>query len=200
MNFEHDLENKAKVAYPDGEYNSTLEQLVINQFILGLANTDMEKHVQFAHPQTLEAAIACAIEYEAFTKAQNTPRKPREDENPFSIRAVNKDIKIEKDIKFNKTTENSQNLEMSELIKNFSECVDKMTNKLDKIEQSKHSQFEKGKTQNSKRGNFKYTLVCWRCQKVGHKARFCKTPNEELKSEPKKKDKTSDDKTEEKNE
>ncbi|CAC5377356.1 unnamed protein product [Mytilus coruscus] len=83
--FGYALRRLVRLAYPDGEYNTVLEQLVINQLLNGLSNIEMEKHVQFAHPLTLEAAVACAEEFEAFTGAQlNSPRKHKDD-TPLSL-------------------------------------------------------------------------------------------------------------------
>jgi hypothetical protein len=74
--FDYALRRLVRLAYPYDEYNNVLEQLVINQFILGLLNSDMERHVQIAHPVTMEAAIAYTVEYEAFTNSQSSTRKP----------------------------------------------------------------------------------------------------------------------------
>ena len=42
------------------------EQWVLDQFNLGLGDVEMRKHIQFGHPQDVNAAVSLALEYEAF--------------------------------------------------------------------------------------------------------------------------------------
>ena len=53
-----------------------LEKVLINKFIRGLNNLDLQKHVQFQKAKSLDTAISYAIEYEAFINPQNHMRKP----------------------------------------------------------------------------------------------------------------------------
>ncbi|VDI34880.1 Hypothetical predicted protein [Mytilus galloprovincialis] len=53
-----------------------MEKVLINKFIRGLNNLDLQKHVQFQRANTLDTAISYAIEYEAFINPQNNMRKP----------------------------------------------------------------------------------------------------------------------------
>lgn len=162
------LRRLVRLAYPEGEYNTVLEQLVINQFINGLSNVEMEKHVQFAHPQTLEAAIACAVEFEAFTGAQlNPPRKPKDD-NLLSLPVNN----INRNKQNKEKTENSrkeisacpQN-EIKDLTEVISSCFGKMSDKLDNL--------TVGKTR-----NYPNQVTCYKCGKEGHFAKFCRKETE----------------------
>ncbi|CAG2247527.1 unnamed protein product [Mytilus edulis] len=166
--FGYALRRLVRLAYPEGEYNTVLEQLVINQFINGLSNVEMEKHVQFAHPQTLEAAIACAVEFEAFTGAQmNPPRKPKDD-NPLSLPVNN----INRNKQNKEKTENSrkemsacpQN-EIKDLTEVISSCFGKMSDKLDNL--------TVGKTR-----NYPNQVTCYKCGKEGHFAKFCRKETE----------------------
>lgn len=168
--FGYALRRHVRLAYPDSEYNSVLEQLVINQFITGLCHTDMEKHVQFSHPETLEEAIASAVEYEAFTSAQNIPKKPKDE--TFTIRAINNESKVGKAEKPNKVNEENSNEALKEMFKSFCECVDKMNEKLDEI-----VTVNKNKKDDQKRK----PVECWNCKKKGHIAKFCRS---EKKVEP----------------
>ena len=69
------LNRLAQKAYP----NLTLNQLeihVIDQFINGLANFELQKHVQFGHPKTLHEAISLATKFEALEGSVDRIRKP----------------------------------------------------------------------------------------------------------------------------
>lgn len=70
------------------------------------------KHVQLSHPQTLEAAIANAVELEAFTNVQMTARKPIDNERPFTVGAISNENKTERDENPNKTNEAPKNDEL----------------------------------------------------------------------------------------
>ena len=52
------------------------EIYLIDQFIYGLARPELRSHVQFRHPTSIDAAIALAIEYEAFEASHGILRKP----------------------------------------------------------------------------------------------------------------------------
>ena len=56
------LRRLAQRAYPNLPYNA-LEVIVIDQFIMGLGSLELQKHVQFKHPDTLNEAISMAMEY-----------------------------------------------------------------------------------------------------------------------------------------
>ena len=56
------LRRLAQRAYPNLPYNA-LEVIVIDQFIMGLGSIELQKHVQFKHPNTLNEAISMAMEY-----------------------------------------------------------------------------------------------------------------------------------------
>ena len=56
------LRRLAQRAYPNVPYLA-LEVQLINQFITGLGSLELEKHVQFHHPKTLDEAINLAMEY-----------------------------------------------------------------------------------------------------------------------------------------
>ena len=75
------LNRLAQKAYP----NLTLNQLevhVIDQFITGLNNYELQKHVQFGHRKSLYEAIGLATEYEALDGSIDRIKKPKvEQEN-----------------------------------------------------------------------------------------------------------------------
>ena len=58
----YQLNKLARKAFP----NLTLSQIemhVINQFITGIGNYELQKHVQFGHPKSINAVIRLATEY-----------------------------------------------------------------------------------------------------------------------------------------
>jgi len=62
------------------------EDLLIDQFVAGLGDKEIRKHVQFGHPKTLDEAISLAGEYIAFQGLPgDTTRKP---ENESQVRHV----------------------------------------------------------------------------------------------------------------
>lgn len=69
------LNRLAQKAYPNLTFNQ-LEIHVTDQFITGLANYELQKHVQFGHPKSLHEAIGLATEYEALEGSVDRIRKP----------------------------------------------------------------------------------------------------------------------------
>eukprot|EP00105_Crassostrea_gigas_P043438 XP_019927586.1 PREDICTED: uncharacterized protein LOC109620175 [Crassostrea gigas] len=63
--FGYALKRLALKSYPHIPYKY-LEPHIVDQFIFGLGDIDLQKHVQFKHPSTIEKAIGLAIEYESF--------------------------------------------------------------------------------------------------------------------------------------
>ncbi|XP_065925380.1 uncharacterized protein [Magallana gigas] len=63
--FGYALKRLALKSYPHIPYKY-LEPHIVDQFIFGLRDIDLQKHVQFKHPSTIEKAIGLAIEYESF--------------------------------------------------------------------------------------------------------------------------------------
>ena len=72
------LRRLGQKAYPSVPY-SGLEAHVLDQFISGLGSIELQKHVQFHHPKTLEAAINLAMEYTAFVGNVDKVVKPQLD-------------------------------------------------------------------------------------------------------------------------
>lgn len=71
----YSLKRLAQRAFPS-EPNSSLEIHVIDQYLNGLGNHELKKHLTFKHPQTLEQAISYASEYEAIEGPLDKIRKP----------------------------------------------------------------------------------------------------------------------------
>ena len=83
------LSRLANGAFPKHN-QSARDDMVIEQFITGLYNDEIKKHVQYGRPKNLEEAIASAIEFES-VEGQTRGRKPEE----RSVRSVIKDMKEE---------------------------------------------------------------------------------------------------------
>ena len=81
--FGYSLRKIALKAYPNVNF-SGVETHVIDQFIQGLGNAELKKHVQFHHPQTLDQAISLAVEYESFVGPSDAIRKPSGENSEMS--------------------------------------------------------------------------------------------------------------------
>lgn len=73
--FGYALQRLGRKAYPGMPYSS-LEVHILDQFIMGLGCFELQKHVQFHHPKTLEQAINLATEYTAMCKNLDRITKP----------------------------------------------------------------------------------------------------------------------------
>ncbi|CAC5394893.1 unnamed protein product [Mytilus coruscus] len=65
------------------------ESLIVEQYISGLGSAELKRHVQFAHPTTLDRAISLAVEFEAFEGAQIYPSKPKDVEERSVLALTN---------------------------------------------------------------------------------------------------------------
>ena len=70
MQFGYALRRLASKVFPGISLNAK-EQWILDQFINGLGNAEIRKHVQFAHPKNLHEAISLATEYECFENNAN---------------------------------------------------------------------------------------------------------------------------------
>ena len=68
------LSRMTKGAYPNLDYEAR-EELATEQFIDGLSGLDIQRHVQFGRPTSLNQAIALATEFETF-ESRREGRKP----------------------------------------------------------------------------------------------------------------------------
>ncbi|CAG2195452.1 unnamed protein product [Mytilus edulis] len=151
----------ARFLRPKPPTKTEVEKCAENETKTGPRNFEMEKHVQFAHPQTLQAAIACAVEYDAFTSAQFNPRKPKEVDNSpgLPIRAINKDKnELRENSKVGEAKDNkSTNPDLNTLASTLNSCIKQLTEKLEDL----------GKQ------NPKSNIKCTICGRENHTARVC---------------------------
>ena len=70
------LNRLAQKAYPDRKLNQ-LQVHVIDQFITGLNDYELQKHVQFGHTKSLNEAIGLATKYESLEGSTDRIKKPK---------------------------------------------------------------------------------------------------------------------------
>lgn len=90
--FGYALKRLALKSYPHIPYEY-LEPHIVDQFIFGLGDIDLQKHVQFRHPSTIEKAIGLAIEYESFVRnfvANQMPVSVHTSDSDFEFISENK--------------------------------------------------------------------------------------------------------------
>ena len=73
--FGYALRRLSSLAYPSLQFH-VREGMSLDQYIAGLDNQELRRHVQFAHPQSLDKAISLALEFEAFNATQLGSSKP----------------------------------------------------------------------------------------------------------------------------
>ena len=87
IEYGYDIKRLSKRAYPKMA-RSSLEELAIDQFVEGLHDREIQKHVYLKHPQSLDQAIGLATEYESFDirfpVKMKTKEKPKETQGPDS--------------------------------------------------------------------------------------------------------------------
>ena len=76
----YQLKKLAQKAYPSMT-NDDLEPLVIDLYVHSLSNYELQKHVQFSHPKTLNEVIALATEYKALEHFVDRVKKPQQSDS-----------------------------------------------------------------------------------------------------------------------
>ena len=71
MDYWSDMMRLAQRAYPEFNY-TTLDQLGHDQFVCGLPDVDMKKHVDLGSSSSLDEAISLATQYESFEMGESS--------------------------------------------------------------------------------------------------------------------------------
>lgn len=144
------------------------ESLIIEQYISGLGSPELQRHVQFAHPTTLDRAISLAVEFEAFDGAHIYPRKPRDmEEMPvLALRAS--------DGVASKAVDTAENAKISKLEDSLKEVQKSLKHVMEKRNNTPHRN-NSGRQPGQRNPRQRRVLQCFQCHEEGHFMRDCPT-------------------------
>ena len=128
------------------------EQLVLDQFVMGLVNIELKRHVQFGHAKDLNQAISLAAEFEAFD--QKSLYK--------TFKPANSVMSIEP---------NSKNQSNNSDLKELCASLQDNTKELRNWKQMSNSDPVKAKVNPEK--NLRKIIRCYYCNEEGHIQRNC---------------------------
>ena len=141
------------------------EIYLIDQFIYGLARPELHSHVQFRHPTSIDAAIALAIEYEAFEGSHGILRKPH--------------FEPEGQINSVKTSESTQSQERSSRADSITlHDIAKLLQDLMLTIKSRNSNSSRSRSNSADRRSKLQNAECYHCHKKGHIASNCPAKQE----------------------
>jgi hypothetical protein len=129
--------------------------MLVDQYIAGLGNQDLRRHVQFAHPPSFDKAISLALEFEAFEGVQFGSRKPMNEDVPH-VRSVSH------------TSGNTD-----EAVRELRATVESLSRSIQKLTTNKEAPTIENR--------LKKKINCYTCGLEGHISRNC--PNRERSEE-----------------
>ena len=145
-------------AFP-GVSQEAREIYVIDQYINGLSRPEVRSHVQYRHPQSIDSAIALAVEFEAFEGSQGILRKPRFEEEG----QVNTISDIAPSVNSHNSRSDSVTLsDIAKLIEGLAKTIKRNS-----------SQSRSRDRSDSKERYRNYTPECYNCHEKGHIAVSC---------------------------
>ena len=143
LEFGHRLRRLAIRAFPKINHESR-EELVVDQFLMGLIDPEMRRHVSLAHPRNVDQAITLATEFETLTQSLKGVMIAK----PKQVAAIS-----------DPSTASGNNQTTDDLLKTLIELVTKQNQ-------------AKSRPQNRPQGN-KSQIICYLCDQKGHIARQC---------------------------
>lgn len=174
------LKRLADLAFPNVHYSGR-EQYTIDQFIHGLNNSELCKHVQLRHPASLAAAISYAVEYESVDQQQSASEK-----KPSHVR-----FNLDQDSECRSVLTDSQtqikDKQLSDLLENLNSLLIKVS-----------ATTENRSRYRSPSPKPKSKIECYECHGFGHIASECKSRSRRS-SSPSPNRKTSANKTKQEN-
>lgn len=172
----YSLKRLAAHAFPKIPYEIR-EGFIIEQYISGLSDPDMKRHVQFSHPNTLDRAISLALEFEAFEGSQvnNMSRKPKEED----FVPICNSIKVNEQV----NDQCSQSSIFTKMIENMQETQKSIVEGIQGVQRSMqtmmHKQADKGSFRNNthttghRESTPRKKIRCFYCKEEGHMKSDC---------------------------
>ena len=161
--FAYELKRLVAKAHPEYDIQ-TREDRALDQFILGLSDLEMRKHIQFSHPKTLDQAISLAVEYDAVVGQSGQAKKPKEKPETGVFHVAEKSNSLVEVME--KFTEQTAKLvhhmeetakEHSNGIRNAIRSVKQFTKEKENVDSSKN-----------KGNDWKRNKECYYCHDLGH--------------------------------